>query len=380
MKPRRKVTKAGEVRWEARWFEPTTRKVRGRTFRTKKEAERYIREQRHGLDHGSYVDPTSGDTTLAEWWSMYVRSIPKNSANTRRQKDIQWRNHIEPHLGKAKLNQLTRRSIKTWIGKLEAAGVGAPTIQSAYKTLRHCLGAAVEDHLLAINPASAVATPSISKREMHPLEPDAIERLADSVPDRYRCMILFMAYSGLRLGEARALKLRNLDLVGRRVRVVEAYADVGGKDVLGPPKSGKARSVTLPASVCAELQRHLETYPPSGPDGLVFTNKDRERIGRSPFERLFQRACQRAGIKNVTPHDLRHTAVSLAIRARAHPKTIQERAGHSSITMTMDTYGHLFPGQDEALAESLDAMRSELVSSWSRGPSNAVNMRPELGK
>jgi integrase len=189
-------------------------------------------------------------------------------------------------------------------------------------------------------------------------------RVADAVPRRYRALVYLLAYGGLRIGEAAALKVERLNLVGARVEVVEAYSEVGGKLYLGETKSEATRSVTLPATVRYELASHLEEFPPE-PSGLVFTSSRRRPVSRSTFrQRVGLPAVKSAPLAAPRPrvHDLRHTSVALAIAAGAHPKAIQARAGHSSIIVTMNTFGHLFPGQDEALAERVDAMaRGDMV-------------------
>ncbi len=147
---------------------------------------------------------------------------------------------------------------------------------------------------------------------------------------------------------------------------------MNGQPVLGETKNKKSRVVTLPRFLVDELYRHLEQYPP-GPSGLVFAGPKDAPLNRTNFRnRIWLPALKAAGIAQPWPrvHDLRHTAVALAIATGAHVKEVQARAGHSSITVTLDRYGHLFPGQDEALAQRLDDLHSGavLVQSWSEAP------------
>jgi integrase len=171
----------------------------------------------------------------------------------------------------------------------------------------------------------------------------------------------FLAYTGLRIGEAAALKMENLDLVGRSVRVLEAVSVVGGKVYVGPTKAGHGRVISLMKLVVAELDRHLEQFPPQG--GLVFGTREGSYLNRHNFyNRVWYPALRRAGLGNPQPrvHDLRHTAVSLAIKTGASPREVMDFASHSSIAVTMNVYGHLFPGQGLALADRLD----QLAQSW----------------
>jgi integrase len=138
--------------------------------------------------------------------------------------------------------------------------------------------------------------------------------------------------------------------------------------------------VTFPSFVVDERRSHLERFPLVGPDDLVFKNRDGGRIRSAAFQRTFITACKRVGLGGVTPHDLRHTAVALAIRGGAYLKEIQARAGHSSIQVTLDTCGHLFPGQDEALAARLDELRPRVGPMLAPEGSNVREMRSDQGK
>jgi integrase len=160
-----------------------------------------------------------------------------------------------------------------------------------------------------------------------------------------------------------ALRLENLDLLRREVRVVEAVSIVNGRPRLGPTKTGPNRVVTLPKLVVGELERHLAAYPPA--NGLVFGGPKGAYVNRHNFyNRTWLPALKRADLGRPwpRPHDLRHTAVSLAIATGAHAREIQARAGHSSIAVTMNTYGHLMPGQDLALADRLDELAQSAQS------------------
>lgn len=94
--------------WQARWYDARTPKVRAKSFRTKREAERYATRMEAAIHAGDYVDPSLGKVTLATWWTRFLDSQPHLAPNTRRQYGIMWRNHIEPRLGHRRLNSLTR--------------------------------------------------------------------------------------------------------------------------------------------------------------------------------------------------------------------------------------------------------------------------------
>jgi integrase len=136
--------------------------------------------------------------------------------------------------------------------------------------------------------------------------------------------------------------------------VAEIATEVRGKVVFGPPKTNASkRTLSLPAFLVTEIETHLEQYSTS-PD-LVFAGRDGGPLRRNNFRRrVWIPAVEAAGLSPLRFHDLRHSAAGLMIAQNTHPKLIQSRLGHSSITVTMDTYGHLLPSLDEEVAMGLE--------------------------
>ena len=135
--------------------------------------------------------------------------------------------------------------------------------------------------------------------------------------------------------------------------VVEQLTEVNGTLAVGPPKTAAARrSVSVPPTLADLMQEQLERR---SVNGLMFPSAGGDALRRSNFRRrAWTPATRQVGLDELRFHDLRHTAVALAIAQGAHPKASQERMGHSSITVTLDRYGHLFPGIDERIADGLD--------------------------
>jgi integrase len=351
--------------WQARWYESSTGKVRGKTFKTKREAELFASKMDTAQQFGDYVDPAPGRKTLEAWWRDYIAKAGNLRPATRAAYTGAMTNHVFPYLGGRKIGSLRRVDIEDWRARLRDEGRSTGTIHLAYRVLRRVLQAAVEWELIPRNPAAGMRLKGTDRQgavEMRVLDPDEIGRLTEAVAGikpRYRALISFMAYTGLRIGEAAALRIENLDLLRREVRVVSSVSVVNGHTHVGPTKTGFNRVVTLPKLVVSELERHLEEYPPQ--NGLVFGGPKDAHLSRHNFSgRVWQPALKRANLGQVRIHDLRHTAVSLAIRAGANAREIQARAGHSSITVTMNTYGHLMPGAERDVADRLD----RLAQSW----------------
>ncbi len=177
---------------------------------------------------------------------------------------------------------------------------------------------------------------------------------AESSP--YGLLVTFAAYSGLRAGEIGGLRVGRLDLLRGRVDVVEALKDTNGRSSFGPTKNHANRTVRLPRFLCDQLGAHLADRP-HAPADLVFTGPMGGPLQhRTFYRRHFRPAVAAAGLPAALRfHDLRHTAAALLIAQGAHPRAIMERLGHSSITITLNVYGHLFPNLDEALTDGLEA-------------------------
>lgn len=193
-----------------------------------------------------------------------------------------------------------------------------------------------------------------------------VRELADEA-GRWHLLVLVLAYTGLRWGEATALRVCDIDLARRRIDVRRAFSDVGGTIVLGTPKSHQSRTVPVPRFIAAEL---ATATTGKHPDELVFTVPNGSVVRQSNWRRaVFLPARARAGLSDrFRVHDLRHTAASLMIQAGYPPKMLQEILGHASITTTLDLYGHLYPGEMDRYAARLDD---------AAGEADAAKMRPD---
>jgi len=139
----------------------------------------------------------------------------------------------------------------------------------------------------------------------------------------------------------------------RRIEVAESVVDVNGKLVFGSPKSHQARSVPVPRFLVDDLASHLAGKTASE---LVFGSPSGAVLRVQSFRRRsFDRAATDLGLTGLVPHELRHTAASLAIASGANVKGVQSMLGHASATLTLDRYGHLFGDELDAVAERLDA-------------------------
>jgi integrase len=163
------------------------------------------------------------------------------------------------------------------------------------------------------------------------------------------------AVAWLEGGERAALQVSRLNLLRGTLTVTEQVSEVKGQVRFRPPKTAASRrQIALPRFLCDLLGEHMAGHPPV--DGFVFASPNGELLRRTNFRRrTFLPAVRESVGEPMRFHDLRHTHVAMLIAQGEHPKVIQTRLGHSSIQVTLDLYGHLFEGLDEAAAARLDA-------------------------
>ena len=267
--------------------------------------------------------------------------------------------HLLPAFGPVELRQLTPLAVRSWVAQLSASDPSPATVAKAFRVLHRILAVAVETELLHRNPASTVASPVESKREMRFLTPEEVATLADAIDPRYRALVLVGCYCGLRWGELAGLRRSKVDLLRRTISVVQQVTELeDGSLSWGPPKTKAGRrGVPVPSFVgdapaaappsVRVRARHSLLLPP-GRGGVLRASNFRHRF--------WLPAVRAAGVDGLRVHDMRHTAAALAIAAGAHPKALQERLGHASIAMTLDRYGHLLPSLGQAVADELDRL------------------------
>ncbi len=339
--------------WKAGWRESSGKK-KYRSFKKRSDAVAHLAKVSVSVADGTYVDPNLGRTRVADFWPMFLSSSPHLRPSTRSKYEFMGKAHILPVIGERRLASLTRLDVERVIANLADKPASAV---AAFQVLHRMLAVAEAGGYVARNVARGVSVPKATDRGMRFLSAEELARIADAIEPRYRALVLLLGLTGLRVGEATALLVEDVDLLRRRASITKSAVEVEGRLIVGPTKNRKSRAVSLPSVVVDELARHLSEYPASRGSPL-FTGPKGGPLRRSNFRRAaWLPALREAGIEDPRPriHDLRHTAASLAIAVGAHPKQVQEQLGHSSIVLTLNRYSHLFPQLSETLAQALDA-------------------------
>jgi len=231
-------------------------------------------------------------------------------------------------------------------------------------TLAKVFNAAVREGIIRTSPlvqANIKVKNGDKEKKLRILNPTEVERLASAAEtDRDALAIRLGAYVGLRAGEVGGLAVEGIERRGDRCYLNirrNAQRTTAGY-IFGPPKTKTSkRRLSIDCSIADDLHRYMEANPPQA-DGTIFWTRQGHPLTDQVLTHATAIAAKRAGLRRVTFHDLRHTCASLLIEARMEPKSIQVYLGHSSIRMTYDVYGDLFPNADDPLADVMGALRA----------------------
>lgn len=356
-----KYQTANGTRWRVRYRKPNGAQTDKRGFKTKSDAQLW--QSKNAIDKatGNYIDPTRSNITindLAPQWLETKQATIKVSSYL--PLEAAWRNHVEPTFGKTPVRKVTPANIQTWVNKLTKK-LSPSAVSRVHSVLAGMLDVAVKDNRIPANPARDVSLPKRRSKPKTYLTHQQVQLLAglSAHPE----FVLFLAYTGLRFGEAVALNISDVNLERKRVTVSKNIVYIGTQPHPGTTKTDQVRTVPYPLFLHAHIKhetKRAKTEP-------LFTNSHGTRHGRPHFERgWFQTAVEQAqqvdkDFPRVTPHDLRHAAASFAIESGAHVKAVQRMLGHASAAMTLDVYADLFDDDLDSVAEKMASKRSTVL-------------------
>jgi integrase len=339
---------------------PKRKYIYGRRY---KDVEKKLAEAMGDTARGIIADDqnmTFGEY-LDRWLSDSVRGTVRESTYTRDKHLVV--SHIKPHVGRIKLKNVSAMHLQSLYRDRLDSGLSAATVQKIHHVTYKALKQAARWNLIVRNPAEAVRPPTPTPKEMHPLSADEARRLLEAASgDRLEALYVLALHTGMRQGELLGLKWEDVDVEAGTLRVRRTLTLHGGKVALGEPKTKKSRrTVRLTQRAVEALRSHrtrqLEeklratVYDDSG---LVFAGEGGNLINPSNLrQRSFIPLLKRAGLPQITFHDLRHTCASLLFQKNIHPKFVQELLGHANVSITLDTYSHMLPGMGGEAADAI---------------------------
>jgi integrase len=363
------VNTAGTTLYAVRYRKPDKRQTTKRGFTTKRDAKAFAETVEVTKRRGEYVSHSDGRITIGELGPAWLdRQRGRLKVSTMyRQESLYWR-HVSPRWKDVAIGAIRQTDVQAWVSELtthvaehgRGTRGGAATVGQAHNILANILDDAVTDGLLIRNPARGVMLARRNESRHTYLTATQLHRLADEAGE-HRSLILLLGVGGLRWGEATALRVCDVDFLRRRVDVHRNVVWVKGQWHVGTPKSGKARMVSVPPSVIDAL---AATAKGKDREDLLWPGMSRKSGGQRPaidYNRgaWFPHAVARVqatdpDFPRITPHDLRHTAASLAISSGANVKVVQAMLGHATAAMTLDTYAGLFDSDMTAVMDRLE--------------------------
>lgn len=353
--------------WQARWTENGTTHTGEQTFTTKRAAQQYLAQVRTRLSKGERVDPRSAKALVGELVTDFLATQRSRlKPKTYDSYDSLARTVIgvgEPYTAIAarKVGDVRPSDVARWLGGLD---LSASRIRQAHRVLSLVLDAAVRDGRISSNPCTKAPLPRLPERLPNVLNPVEIERLRTAMDERFRAIVDVMAWGGLRLGEALALRRNAVDTSGRTITVSGSLSEA--KDVEGhwrveetTPKSHLQRTVHMTKQTAQRLQEHLDKFTEAEPDALLFPARQGGRVPCGPMRQsnfarnLWSPATKKAKLVGTTRHDLRTTCASLLIQQGASPIEVQEHLGHADVLTTMRIYARATRQTPERLMDRM---------------------------
>ncbi len=370
-KPRRsfgRVRKLPSGRFQARYPGPDgVLRPADRTFATSTDADMWLAKKRVEIEDGRWIDPAEGAATVRDWSARWLAAItPQLKHKTQASYRSLIESRINPAFGDRELSSLRPITVAEWVGDMKSAGLSASRIRQAYRVLSQVMASAVDNELIAQTPCRGVRLPRMPQTEPHILTQVEASRIVRSASAPHDLLIALLAFAGLRIGEAFALRRMDVDVPGCLLVVDENLAEANGALVFDTPKSHQKRVLTLAPSLMKRLGAYLDTLP-GGDDALLFTNSFGRPLRYNQWRKAhFDPAVAAAGLSDVTPHDLR-ASHGTWVADRYGVMTAAHRLGHSNASVTTRHYARPVAGRDAEVAAASDT--------WLEGHADADGAR-----
>lgn len=327
-----------------------------RAFPTLAAAKQWREDARVDLRRGSLVTGSSKTVEAAgQDWLDGVRdgSVRNKSGRPYKPSVIRsyeqlLRIYVNPSVGAIPLGELTSAEVQRMVDDLVKTGISSSTVRNALMPLRVICRRALRRGDMAVNPTVGLELPAPGTRSDRVATPEEAANLLAALPEEDRALWATALYAGLRRGELQALQRSDIDLRRRIIRVRRGWDAREGE--ITPKSLAGVRRVPIPGDLLAILKAHLSRKPRYE---LVFGSSDDHAFKDAPVYRA-RRVWKTAELEPIGLHQCRHTYATFMIAAGVNVKALQTFMGHSTITVTLDRYGHLLPGSEDEAATLLD--------------------------
>lgn len=345
--------------WEARLTvgtDPGTGKpIRKSVYgRSQAEARKRMTATQRAIDNGTYQAPDK--TTVSQWLDTWMETFcaVKVKPLTFSSYAVAIKNHIKPSLGALRLQAVRGVHVQKLYNRMTADGLSAKTVKNVAAILHKAFSVAVKQGLMQANPCDAAELPKAMHKEITPLTDSEIPLFLKAIKGHpFEGAYALCLFAGLREGECLGLSWDQVNFEARRITISQQLQHEKKRSaqyyIAPTTKSGKPRQIEPPEIAFqylrAERKRQTENRLAAGPlwsnpDNLVFTDELGRHLAISTFYKTFKRIVASIGRPDARPHDLRHTAATVAIAAGADIKSVQDLLGHATASFTLNVYAH----------------------------------------
>lgn len=292
------------------------------------------------VEFGTYVSAADKEQTFSEYLPVWEATKFRASPRTMMRYRVLLKNQITPFFGPRKLVAISSRDVENWMKCMMRDGASPQTICKAYDLLKQIFKKAVESHKISRNPVVGIEKPKVASAPRRALTPEELKELAAEC-GTYKNLVLLLGLTGLRIGEALALQVRDVDLKTMELTVSGAFTyGEDYKTYKSTTKTGTVRQIPIPPVLFDALKESATGRPDWD---YLFLGSRGGALDYSYFTKaIFRKAVKRLGLENVTVHSLRHTCASLLISGGAPVTVVARILGHSSVVMTLNIYGHYY--------------------------------------
>lgn len=336
-------------------------------YNTKKEAEKDLANIINKVENGQLSD--TKNMCVKEYLEHWLEEYAKNNVSHTTFEKYQYSvKKAIPYIGHLKLTNLKPLHIQKLFNDLSKTGLSSSSCAAYYRALNTALNMAVKWQIISNNPCSSINSPKENNKKMNVLTQNEVNYLLGQIKDRPIYPVVLLAVScGLRRGEILGLQWANIDFINSTLYIENNLTQSSSKIELGETKTSTGkRAVALPNSVLKELKeirkQQKENKLMLGQDyednDYVCTWPDGKIFRPDYITKAFPKLLKEFDLPQVRFHDLRHTHATLLLRQGIHPKVVQERLGHSNISITLDTYSHILPDMQKEAADKIDGILS----------------------
>ena len=368
-------TAAGR-KWRVQYRDPSGKGRTKQGFARKSDAQAWAAKNTVDVNTGEWIAEADQRTRVSEIGATWLATRTHLKPSTYRVVEQHWRVHVKPKWGDMPISRVRHSEVQAWVSDLSQRR-SATVVRGAHNCLSQILALAVADGMLRKNPCAGIRLPKKGKAIKVYLTISQLRELADECT-RHGELVWLLGTSGLRFGEAAALRPCDLDPLRGRIHITRNAVTVGSDSIIGTPKTNEERTVAVAGHVMDML---VELAEGKASDELLWARADGTPLRVPGHGSWFDEAMKRVLARNraeiaraaeeggvaplvfprVTPHGLRHVAAGLLVQAGANVKVVQRQLGHASAAMTLDVYSELFDDALDSIAETLDGLVGSVV-------------------